>query len=146
MKASLFILLAALRLAGPASAQQLAAARVPAAAVAAFHHAFPAAKAAKWETEGTDYEAGFVLGTATMSAVITAAGELRETETGLAPAQLPAPVRQALGARYAAYRVTEAAKIVTAATGATTYEAEVSRGGQHRDVLFRADGTEVPRR
>ena len=143
MKTFLFALAAAALLAPAAAAQQVATARVPAAVAAAFNKSFPTVKAVRWEKEGADYEAGFAMGKTGMSAVITAAGVLQETETEMAVAQLPPPVQKALAASYKAYKVTEAAKIVTAATGATTYEAEISRGGKHRDVLFNADGTEA---
>ena len=143
MKNLFAFLLAAGLLAGPAHAQKMTAAQVPAAATALFKKTFPTVKTMKWEKEGADYEAGFRMGQAEMSAVITAAGVLKETETEMPVAELPAPVQKALAANYKAYKITEAAKIVTAATGAATYEAEVSQGGKHRDVLFNADGTEV---
>ena len=143
MKILLLTLAAAALLAPAAHAQHVAAAQVPAAAVATFKQHFPAVKTVKWEKEGTDYEAGFEMGKTEMSAVITAAGVLKETETEMPVAQLPAPVQKALATTYKGAKITEAAKIVTAATGATTYEAEISQGGQHRDVLFGADGTEV---
>ena len=143
MKYVLMLLAAAVLLPAAARAQKVADAQVPAAAVATLQKNFPTVKAVKWEKEGADYEAGFDLGKAEMSAVITAAGVLKETETEMAVGQLPAAVQQALAANYKAYKVTEAAKIVTAATGTTSYEAEISQGGKHRDVLFSADGTEV---
>jgi Putative beta-lactamase-inhibitor-like, PepSY-like len=143
MKKTLLLLVTAVLAAGAAQAQKVAAAQVPAAATATFKKTFPTVKTVKWEKEGADYEAGFDMGKAEMSAVITAAGVLKETETEMAVAQLPAPVQKALAANYKACKVTEAAKIVTAATGATTYEAEISQAGKHRDVLFNADGTEV---
>ncbi|MGY3087663.1 hypothetical protein ACVWYF_000689 [Hymenobacter sp. UYAg731] len=143
MKKQLLLVATAVLTAGAAHAQKLAAAQVPAAATATFKKTFPTVKTVKWEKEGADYEAGFDMGKAEMSAVITAAGVLKETETEMAVAQLPAPVQKALATSYKAYKITEAAKIVTAATGATTFEAEISQAGKHRDVLFNADGTEV---
>jgi hypothetical protein len=143
MKNIVFTLAAAVLLAPAAHAQKLAAAKVPAAATAAFKQHFPAAKVVQWEKEGTDYEAGFRQAGAEMSALITSAGVLKETETELPVAQLPAPVQKALATKYKTARITEAAKIVSAATGATTYEAEISQGGKPRDILFAADGTEV---
>ena len=143
MKTALSTLTFALLLASGAQAQHLPAAQVPAPVVATFHKAFPTVKTVKWEKENGDYEAGFDMGKAEMSAVFTAAGVLKETETEMAVSQLPAPVAKALAANYKAYKITEAAKIVTAATGATTYEAEVTQGGKHHDVLFNADGSEV---
>lgn len=143
MKASLLTLAVALLLAGSAQGQKLAAAQVPTAAAATFIKTFPTVKTVKWEKEGADYEAGFNMGKSEMSAVITAAGVLKETETEMAVAQLPAAVQKALATAYKGSKITEAAKIVTAATGATTYEAEVSQAGKKHDVLFTADGTEV---
>ena len=143
MKNLVFTLAAAALLAPAAHAQKVAPAQVPVAVAAEFKKAFPTVKTVKWEKEGADYEAGFEMGKAEMSAVITAAGALKETETELPVGQLPAPVQKALAANYKTSKITEAAKIVTAATGTTTYEAEVSQGGKHHDVLFNADGTEV---
>ncbi|MDQ2792659.1 MAG: PepSY-like domain-containing protein [Bacteroidota bacterium] len=143
MKTLVLTLAAAALLAPAAHAQKVAAANVPAAAVATFKKNFPTVKAVKWEKEGADYEAGFEMGKSEMSAVITAAGVLKETETEIPVAQLPAPVQKALATQYKGAKITEAAKIVTAATNATTYEAEISQGGKHRDVLFSADGTAV---
>ena len=143
MKKQLLLAATAMLIVGAAQAQKLAAAQVPAAATATFQKTFPTVKTVKWEKEGTDYEAGFDMGKAEMSVVITAVGVLKETETEMAVAQLPASVQNTLATSYKAYKITEAAKIVTAATGTTTYEAEISRAGKHRDVLFNADGTEV---
>ena len=49
-------------------------------------------------------------------------------------------MRAKLAGEYKAYKVTEAATLVSA-DGKTTYEAEVSKGGKHQDVVFNADGT-----
>ncbi|MDQ2772520.1 MAG: hypothetical protein M3Y54_18690, partial [Bacteroidota bacterium] len=76
MKSLMLLLAAAALLPAAARAQKISADKVPAAAVAAFHQSFPTVKAVKWEKEGTDYEAGFDMGKAEMSAVITAAGVL----------------------------------------------------------------------
>ncbi|TDN36177.1 hypothetical protein E4631_07890 [Hymenobacter sp. UV11] len=138
------LILAAFALAAPAHsfAQTLKPAQVPAAAKATFKAKFPAVKTNTWEREGDKFEAGFKLNGKMMSAVFTPAGELLETETDMLPGQLPAPVRATLARDYQAYKVREAATIV-AATGTTTYEAEVSKGGKTQDVLFNADGTLV---
>jgi hypothetical protein len=135
----LFLLAANALLATAAQAQQLPAAQVPAAAKATFQAKFPASKAVKWEKEDGAFEASFQLNGKAMSAVITPAGELRETETSLPPAQLPAAVRATLARAYNTYRVAEAATIVRA-DGTTVYEAEVTKGGKIQDVLFSADG------
>lgn len=127
-------------------AQNLKPAQVPAAVVATFMRVFPQAKAVRWEKEDNRYEAGFAQGGSQLSALISAAGELEETETSLAPSALPAPVRQALAKHYKGLKVSEAAKIVAAKTGAVSYEAEVRENGKSRDILFTADGHEVSKK
>jgi hypothetical protein len=142
MKHVLILAAFASALAAPAltHAQTLKPAQVPAAAKATFKAKFPTVTSNTWEKEGDKFEAGFKHEGKTMSAVITPAGELMETETDMSPAQLPAAVRAKLASDYKAYKVTEAATIVTA-DGKTTYEAEVSKGGKHQDVVFNADGS-----
>ena len=142
MKKSLFSLAALLMLAGGATAQTLKPGQVPAAVVSTFKAKFPTVKTNTWEKEGDKYEAGFKQDGITMSALITPAGELVETESDMSPAKLPAAVRAKLASDYKAYKVTEAAVLVSA-SGATTYEAEVSKGGKHQDVVFNADGSLV---
>lgn len=133
------LLLSAGLLAAPAPAQHLPATRVPAAAKATFKAKFPAAKSPTWEREGTAYEAGFRLNGKAMSAVITAAGMLRETETSITVSELPAAVRATLAHDYRAYKINEAASILKA-DGRTVYEAEVAKGSKKQDVLFTAEG------
>ena len=136
------MLLTAFALALAAPAQVLKPAQVSAAARATFKAKFPLVKTNTWEKEGDKYEAGFKQNSITMSALITSAGELVETESDLSPAKLPAAVRATLARDYKACKVTEAAVLVSA-SGATTYEAEVSQGGKHHDVVFNADGSLV---
>lgn len=139
-----YLLLAlATGLAGAAQAQELTAKQVPAAVAATLKKTHPAAKQVKWEKEDGNYEAEFKQGQEEMSVVFTAAGQLLETETKIRVAQLPAAVRGKLASDYAGYQVTDAAKIVTAATGATTYEAEVRKPGKKMDVIFDANGMVV---
>ena len=146
MKTLCLSLLAAVLLAVPAHAQKMAAAKVPAAVTAAFKKAFPQTTKVKWEKEDGQYEAEFTQGTAEMSALLSPAGELLETETEMQPSQLPVPVREVLAAQYKAAKVTEAAKILTHKTGAVTYEAEVMEGGKKHDLLFTADGKLVEKK
>ena len=142
MKKVMILAAFALALAAPAHAQMLKPAQVPAAVRATFKAKFPLVKTNSWEKEGDKYEAGFKQDGITMSALITPVGELVETESDMSPAKLPAAVRAKLASDYKAYKVTEAAVLVSA-SGATTYEAEVSQGGKHHDVVFNADGSLV---
>ena len=145
MKKSLFSLAALLMLAGGATAQTLKPGQVPAAVVSTFKAKFPTVKTNTWEKEGDKYEAGFKLNGNTMSALLSPAGELLETETDMAPSQLPAAVRATLARDYKGVKVNEAAKIV-AQTGDVKYEAEVREKGKNRDVLFTAEGRELPKK
>lgn len=135
----LLLPLALLLLAGGAQAQKLAASQVYTAAKTAFKAKFPSVTNPTWEKEDKAYEASFKLNGKSMSALITPAGELLETETELSPAELPAAVRATLARDYKDYKVREAATIVKA-NGKTVYEAEVAKGGKKQDVLFTADG------
>lgn len=139
MQTVLIALGAALLLVAPAGAQQLPAAKVPAAAKATFAARFAHPASVSWEREGADYEVGFRQAGKKMAAVISPTGQLKETETEMSTAQLPAPVRATLARDYAKAKVGEAATIVRA-DGSTVYEAEISQGGKKRDVLFTADG------
>ena len=125
-----------------AQAQMLKTAQVPAVVKATFKAEYPTVKTNTWEKEHGNYEAGFTMKGATMSALINPAGEMVEKETDMAATKLPAVVRSTLARDYKTYKVTEAATIVSAA-GVTTYEAELSKGGKKHDVLFNADGTLV---
>ena len=140
MKQVLIMTAFALALAAPAHAQMLKPAQVPAAVKATFKAKFPAITSNTWEKEGTKYEAGFTQNGITISALITPAGELLETESDMSPAKLPAAVRTKLASDYKAYKITEAATLISA-EGKTTYEAEVSKGGKSHDVVFYADGS-----
>ena len=140
MKKVLIMAAYALALTAPAYAQMLKPAQVPAAARATFKARFPAVTSNTWEKEGDKYEAGFTMNGKTMSALLTPAGELLETETDMLPAQLPTAVRGKLASDYKAYKIKEAATIVRA-DGSTVYEAEVSKGGKAQDVLFNANGS-----
>lgn len=130
---------ALLLLASGAHAQKLAASQVYSAAKATFKAKFPAVTQPAWEKENNTYEASFKLNGKSMSALITPAGELLETETELRPAELPAAVRATLARDYPGYKVKEAAVIVKA-DDKIVYEAEVTKGGKKQDVLFTADG------
>lgn len=151
-----------------AHAQKINPAQVPAAVKAAFATHFPAAKNAVWQQETQQvkqsyeyethhdfwardalstqdvYEADFTLNGQKMSAIITPAGLVQETEITLASNQLPPAVRAALARDFTAYQVQEIAT-VTKADGSTWYEAELAQAGKKQDVLFTAEGQLAPR-
>ena len=139
MKCLLLLLGPALLLAAPARAQHVPATQVPAAARATFWARFATASQVSWEKEGAAYEVSFRQDGRAMSATLTPAGTLQETETAVPVAQLPLAVRATLARDYHAYQVAEAARIVRA-NGHTVYEAELRRNGKKQDVLFTASG------
>lgn len=120
-------------------ARHLSGKQVPAAVRQGFQQAFPGAKAVHWEQEAPNYEAGFTRQGVETVAVFTPAGALVETETVIPAHRLPVLAKTVLLQRYQGYKVTETARIVSAA-GTTTYEAEVRQGGRHEDVLFDENG------
>ena len=117
-----------------ASSQKLNASKVPAAVKEGFTRQFPGV-AAKWEKEDGDYEAGFKQDGHEMSAVFTANGTLKETETVIAVAELPATVKSYMNTHYKDASIKEAAKI-TSPGGKTEYEAAI----KGKDIIFDATG------
>lgn len=120
-----------------AQAQMLKTAQVPAVVKATFKAEYPTVKTNTWEKEHGNYEAGFTMKGAIMSALINPAGEMVEKETDMAATKLHATVGALLARDYKMYKVTEAATIISAA-GGTTHKAELSKGGKKHDVLFNA--------
>ena len=78
------MIMAAFALALTAHAQMLKPTQVPAAVKATFKAKFPTITSNTWEKEGDKYEAGFTQNGNTMSALITPAGKLVETEMDVA--------------------------------------------------------------
>lgn len=115
---------------------------MPAAGRASFKETFPAVKTNTWGKENGKYKAGFKEHGTTMSALITPTGELTETESDMSPSKLPSAVRIVLARDYKAYKLTEAATLVSAG-GAPTYEAKLSKAGKSHDVMFNANGSLV---
>jgi len=119
-------------------------AQVPAAVRNAFRHAWPTARATKYTSEHengrTVYEIESVDGTVHRDLLLAADGAILETETQVAPAQLPAPVRTAAEAHGAHINVAEL--VVTGRD--TTYEISI-RGKSHK-LHLRPDGRPAPER
>jgi hypothetical protein len=79
----------------------------------------------KWGAEGSNWEAEFKMNNVEMSTLYDAAGNLLETETGLAVTALPEKVTAYMSANVPGKKVTEASKIVDG-SGKVTYEAEAA--------------------
>lgn len=104
-------------------------------AKAGFEKKFPGVKDTKWEAEAKDFEVKFKQGKTEMSAVFTANGTLRETETAIAAEKLPSLAATYIKQHYAGQKVTEMARIEKA-DGTVIYEAEINK----KDILFDASG------
>ena len=120
----------------------LAESRVPAPAREAFHRAYPHATARKWTSEvengRTIYEVESVDGTVRRDINIGADGTILETETQVAPAQLPAPVRSAAEANGAHIDLAE----VVVVGRDTTYEMRIR--GRQVELKLLPNGHPVP--
>ncbi|MBO0938587.1 PepSY-like domain-containing protein [Fibrella sp. HMF5335] len=108
------------------------------AAKATLKKAYPAATGVKWDKEDGDYEASFKNGGKSMSLVIDAKGMVKETETDITVAELPAAVRAYVAKNMPGKKISEAAIIVDA-SGKKMYEAEVAG----KDILFDEAGVLV---
>ncbi|MGZ4043066.1 MAG: PepSY-like domain-containing protein [Bacteroidia bacterium] len=115
---------------------------VPDAIEKAFSQKFPAAKKIKWEKENNEYEASFILDKKEVSVTYTADGQLKETETEIAVAELPRAVSDAINKQYPNTRIHEASKI-TRADNSIVYEAEVKIKNKKTDLLFEENGNAV---
>lgn len=111
---------------------------IPQAVTTAFAKKYPEVKNVKWEKEDDLFEASFDRNKEEVSALFDAAGNVREEETEIEIASLPAPVKNSLSKEYADYKVKEAAKIVS--ENSTTYEAELKKGKESFDLIFSEDG------
>lgn len=122
-------------------AQRSAEDQVPAAVRTAFAARFPHATAVKWERENaTEHEAEFKDQGVERSASFDPQGTWLETETAIAEAALPAPVRATLARDHAGRRVKECERVETATQG-TLYEVEVQDGGKVLEVRLSETGT-----
>ena len=61
------------------------------------------------------------------------------TETKIENSQLPKGVEKYVSDNYKGFKISEAAKIVKA-NGETSYEAEVTKGKERKDLIFDANG------
>lgn len=99
-----------------------------------FAKAYPDVKA-KWDKEGSKYEASFKKDKSDMSVLYNAKGMVEETEMDMKADMLPAAVRATLAKDYKNDKIAEAAKI-TKADGTVMYEAEI----KGKDYLFTPEG------
>lgn len=108
-----------------------------------FMKLYPKTTEVKWSKESKDeFEAEFKEAGKSVSVVINSEGELKETETKIDIKDLPKSVEPFVMKNYKDYKITEAAKIIDA-KGVLTYEAEISKDKEKKDLLFDKDGKSV---
>ena len=127
---------------GYANAQKMNESEVPANVKQEFAKKFPGAKVEKWEKEGADYEAEFDLNKVESSAVFVTGGTFKELEQEIKSSELPQTAVDYCAKTFADHKLSEASKITDAA-GIVMYEAEMSKGKEHFDVLFNDKGSFV---
>lgn len=112
---------------------------VPDGVKSAFKKDYPSIAKASWGFEDGSYEAEFKVSGVDASATYTKAGHRLAYEIAIKVNELPASALEYVHKNYAAYKLTEAAKI-TDDKNAVTYEAEVGKDGKTWDVIFDANG------
>jgi Putative beta-lactamase-inhibitor-like, PepSY-like len=137
------ILLAVLFLSVAAFAQE---SKVPKIVKDAFAKIHPAAATIIWEKEGANsYEISFKENGIEISVVMDGKGALKETETAIPIAELPASIAPYIEKKYAGYTINDGAKIVND-KGVTTFEAGISKGKIKKDVMFDKDGAPLKKK
>ena len=106
----------------------------------AFAAKYPTAKVKEWEIEESGYEAEFKMNKVEMSASFSKEGVFEEVEEEIKIAELPIAVLQYCTKTFIGFKMSEAAKITDAA-GTLKFEAEMSKGKEHFDTIFNANGT-----
>jgi len=111
-----------------------------------FMKLYPKTTEVKWSKESKDeFEAEFKENGKTVSVVMNSEGELKETETKIDIKGLPSSVEPFVMKNYKEYKITEAAKIIDAKR-VLTYEAEISKGKEKKDLLFDKDGKSIEKK
>lgn len=106
----------------------------------AFAKKYPSAKVKEWEIEEDGYEAEFKMNKVEMSANFSNDGVFQEEEQEIKISELPIAVLEYCTKTFNGFKMSEAAKITDAA-GTVKFEAEITKGKEHFDAIFSANGT-----
>ena len=105
-----------------------------------FSKLYPNTKQVKWSKESKDeFEAEFKENGNPTSDIINSEGEFMQKETKIDIKDLPKEVEPFVMKNYKDYKITEVAKIVDD-KGVLTYEAEISKGKEKKDLIFDKKG------
>lgn len=114
--------------------------KVPEKIQAAFAKTFPKATEVKWEKESAnEFEASFKNENAECSAAYTAKGKFIESETGIQVSELPRAALDLIKNKHADHQISKAFKI-TDAKGKVSFEAEITKGKETKELLFSEAG------
>ena len=137
---TLFLLGAALLLAGGSHAQFISPDLVPPLAFVALQQQYPHATQVRWKKTQGLYQASFSQGPDQQAVRFTDNGDVEATGIVMAISALPASVRHTLAAHYPSRKVCQAIRFVNARTAAITYEAATCESNVSRTLVFTADG------
>ena len=140
---TLFLLCAALLLAGGSHAQLIGPEEVPPLAFVALQQHYPLATQMQWKRTQGLYQVSFRQGAGQQFVRFASNGDVEATGTPLAVAALPTTVRHTLAAHYPSRQVCQAARFVNARTAAITYEAATCESNLSRTLVFTPDGLKV---
>lgn len=114
--------------------------KVPKIVKDSFTKLYPKVTDVKWDKEGkTEFEAGFKENGKDVSVVFDEKGNLIETETAIQINELPKSAASFLEKNYTGFKISEAAKIISA-KGEVTFEAEITKDKVKKDLLFDSKG------
>ena len=124
---------------GCSNAQEINEKDVPSAVKENFTKSYPDAKNVEWIKEEDGYEAEFIINKTESSATYDNDGKFKELELEIKIKELPAAASEYCTVNYADHKLSEAAKITDDA-GKISFEAELTKGGEHFDIIFDAEG------
>jgi uncharacterized membrane protein YkoI len=120
--------------------------KVPKVVKDAFAKLHPSATNITWEKEGANaYEIGFKENGVEISVDMDGKGNLKETETTIPVAELPAAIAPYIEKKYAGFTIKDAAKLVSD-KGVVTYEAGIAKDKVKKDVMFDKDGAPLKKK
>ena len=122
------------------SAQKVKEAEVPKPILTAFQTQFKDAKLEAWDKEKNgEFEAEFTINNVKMSANFSADGELVGTEEEINSTALPKMATDYLAKNYIDNKIEKTTKI-TGPTGNISFELEVKKGNEKKELLFSSRG------
>lgn len=117
------------------NAQKIKETNVPENVKENFSKKYPGLKVERWEKEGADYEAEFLLNKSEASAVFEANGNFKESEQIIKLYDFPKSAADYCTKNFEGYKINEITKITDAAEK-VMFEVEMKNGIEHFDAIF----------